>query len=284
MRHTVKWIFALFAAATAQIALAAPPKYDHVVIVVMENKENVQVLGSGAAPYMDSLAAQGVIFNQAFAITHPSQPNYLALFSGDTQGVTDDSCPQDLGNIANLGAALITAGYSFTGYAENLPSDGATDCWSSDRLYARKHAPWVDFSNVPTTSSLMFSEFPTDFTQLPTVSFVIPNMCDDMHDCDVGTGDSWLQNNMDAYAQWAQTHNSLLIVTFDEDDSATSANQIPMFWVGQGIAPGTQSNTPANHYNVLRTLLDMYGLAPFANAANVSAISDPWSATPSPTP
>jgi hypothetical protein len=283
MKHTAKWIFALLAAATAQIAQAAP-KYDHVVIVVMENKENVQVLGSGAAPYMDSLAAQGVIFNQAFAITHPSQPNYLALFSGSTQGVVDDSCPKNLGKIANLGTALLNAGYSFAGYAENLPYDGSTTCWSSNRLYARKHAPWVDFSNVPASSSRKFSEFPTDFTQLPTVSFVVPNMCDDMHNCDVSTGDSWLQDNMDAYAQWAQANNSLLIVTFDEDDSATSANQIPMFWVGAGIAPGTQSNTRATHYNVLRTLLDMYGLAPFANAANVSAISDPWSASLNPNP
>ncbi|WP_373973786.1 hypothetical protein NT239_08955 [Chitinibacter sp. SCUT-21] len=257
-----------------------PPRYDHVVIVLLENKRDVQVIGSSSAPYLNSLAAQGANFAQAYAVTHPSQPNYIALFSGDTQGVTNDSCPQSFGNADNLGAALLAAGYSFAGYSEGLPNDGSTVCKSG--RYARKHNPWVNFSNVPASSNLMMSRFPSDYSKLPTVSFVVPDLCNDMHDCSVATGDAWVKANLDGYAQWAKTHNSLLIVTFDEDDSSSSANRIPMVWVGAGIAPSVNYSR-VDHYGVLRTLLDMYGLSPFARTVNAVPASGVWT-TPSITP
>ncbi|MER5865164.1 alkaline phosphatase family protein [Kitasatospora sp. NPDC002040] len=267
--------------ATAAVAAAAVPRFDHVVVVPFENKDYSAIIGSSAAPYLNSLAAQGASFTQSFGVTHPSQGNYVALFSGSQQGVTDDSCPKNLTGRANLGSQLIGAGFGFKGYSEGLPSDGYTGC-SSGR-YVRKHNPWVDFDNVPAASNVRYSTFPTDYAQLPTVSFVVPDMCNDMHDCAIGTGDTWLRNNLDAYAQWAKTHNSLLIVTFDEDNFS-SVNQIATVFVGDKVRPGSYGEQ-INHYNILRTLEDAYGLAPLGSAATAAPITDVWTtSTPGPTP
>jgi acid phosphatase len=250
---------------------ATVPQFDHIVLVMFENKKYSSINGSSSAPYFNSLAAQGAKFTQSFAITHPSQPNYVALFSGSPQGITDDAC-KDLGNKANLATQLTGAGKTFKGYSEAMPSDGYTGC--SSGTYRRKHNSWVDFSNVPAAGNVRYSTFPADFTTLPTVAFVTPDMCNDMHDCSVGTGDKWLKSHLDAYAQWAKTHNSLLIVTFDED-SGTSVNQIFTTFVGAQVKIGTYSES-INHYTVLRTIEAAYGLPGINNAASKSPILDVW--------
>jgi len=268
---------AIAPAPALQAAGTAIPRYDHVVVVMEENTSETSIYGSANAPYINSLKDNGVYFTQSFAITHPSQPNYVALFSGSTQGLSDDSCPHTF-SANNLGNQLRTAGFSFIGYSESMPSDGYTGCTSG--TYARKHSPWIDFSDLPVATNLTYASFPTDFTTLPTLSFVIPNLCDDMHDCSTVTGDTWLKNHLDAYAQWAKTHNSLLIVTWDEDDSTTSANQIATIFYGANLKNGAYGET-VNHYSILRTLEDMYGLTALGSAANATAITDVWaSATP----
>jgi hypothetical protein len=255
-------------AATAANGVPAPA---HTVVVVLENHAYSQVVGSSSAPYLTSLAASGANFTQSFAITHPSEPNYVALFSGSTQGLTDDSCPHTYSS-ANLGSELIGAGETFAGYSESMPSDGYTGCQSGQ--YYRKHNPWVDFTNVPAASNLRFSDFPTDYANLPALSFVVPNICDDMHDCSVSTGDTWLKKNIDAYAQWAKANNSLLVITFDEDDDS-HGNQIPTIFVGQHVKPGNYSEH-VDHYRVLRTLEDAYGLPYAGNSSTSTPITDAW--------
>jgi hypothetical protein len=272
-------LVSISAAPAAQPALAASgvPRPDHVVIAVFENKKASSIFGSSQAPYINSLASAGAKFTQSFAIEHPSEPNYLDLFSGANQGVTDDSCPHTF-NTDNEGAELINAGLSFVGYSEDLPAAGSTVCTSGN--YARKHNPWVNFSNVPASSNQPFSAFPTDFTQLPTVSWVVPNLCNDMHDCTISTGDTWLQNHLNAYAQWATTHNSLLVVTFDEDDGG-GGNNIATLFYGQSVKQGTYTEH-IDHFDVLRTIEDMYGL-PYAGAAATSTpITDCWTTSPNP--
>jgi acid phosphatase len=153
-----------------------------------------------------------------------------------------------------------------------MPSDGFTGCSSGN--YARKHNGWVDFSNVAATSNLRFTAFPTDFATLPTFSYVVPNLCNDMHDCSISTGDTWVRTHLDAYAQWARTHNSLLIVTFDED-SGTSTNKIFTVIVGQHVKTGTFSES-VNHYTILRTVEDAYGLPAIGAAASATPILDIW--------
>src|SRR5262245_13815554 len=259
--------------AAAQIPGVTPP--DHIVIVIEENHSFSEIIGNSSAPYINSLAQQGAVFTNSFAIEHPSEPNYLDLFSGSNQGVTSDACPVGPFSSANLGSLLIAAGKTFRGFSEGLPSAGSTVCTSG--AYARKHNPWVNFSNVPTVSNQPFTSFPTDFTTLPTISFVIPNLNDDMHDGTIAQGDTWLKNHINAYVQFAKTHNSLLIVTWDEDDSSAS-NHIPTIFFGPMVKQGQFGET-IDHFNVLRTLEDLYGLGRAGQSANVSPITDIWQTT-----
>ena len=148
----------------------------HIVVVVEENHASSEILGNPDAPYLNQLAARGVSFTRSYAIEHPSQPNYLDLFSGGNEGVTDDSCPHTFA-APNLGAAL---GARFVGYAEGLPASGSTACGAGN--YWRKHAPWIDFTNVPASASQPLTSLPADFAQLPDVAFVIPDQQHDMHD------------------------------------------------------------------------------------------------------
>ena len=255
-------------------AAAGVPTPDHTLVVMMENHAFDQVIGSSSAPYINSLASGGATLNQSFAITHPSQPNYFTIFSGDTQGITDDSCyTPGFSSAPNLASELADAGKTWGSYNETLPEQGSTVCTDGD--YAQKHNPWFGFSNVPTSSAMTFSQFPSDYSTLPQVSFVTPNLCSDMHDCSVSDGDTWLQNNLGAYATWAATHNSLLIVTFDEDNRL-AGNRIPTVLYGQPVTPGSTSDTTYNHYNVLRTIEDMYGTSHAGNAASASDITGIW--------
>lgn len=262
----------LTAAAPQARAATSVPRFDHVVLVMFENKASSQITSS-SAPYFGSLASQGASFSQSYAITHPSQPNYIALLSGSTQGVTSDSCPKTF-SAENLAHQVTAAGLTFKGYSESMPSNGYTGC--SSGTYMRKHNSWVDFSNNAASVNLTYASFPasSSYAGLPTVSFVTPNMCDDMHDCSIGTGNSWLQSHLDSYAQWAKANNSLLIVTFDEDNSL-SLNHIYTTFVGAHVKPGTYSEK-ITHYTVLRTIESAYGLSAIGGAASVSPVTDVW--------
>jgi hypothetical protein len=263
-------------AAVPGTASVTTPRPDHVVVVVLENKRRTSVIGSSDAPYLTKVAAKGANMTQSYGVTHPSQPNYLALFSGYQHGVTSDVCPVTFKATNNLASQLGKAGLSFTGYSESLPSAGFTGCSSGQ--YQRKHAPWVDFPDLPQSTNQPFSAFPTDYTRLPTVSFVTPNMCSDMHDCSVSTGDSWMAKHLDGYATWATTHNSLLVVTFDENDGGT-VNQIASFFVGQRVRQGSYSEH-MTHYTLLRTLEAAYGLPALGNAGSTTPLSTIWTTSP----
>ncbi|MFF7978960.1 alkaline phosphatase family protein [Streptomyces sp. NPDC007901] len=260
---------------TSAHAASAVPTPDHVIVVVFENHAYSQVIGSSSAPYINSLVSGGANLTQMYAETHPSQPNYFALFSGSTQGITDDSCyTAGFSSAANLASEQLAAGRTWASYNETLPSQGSTTCSSGN--YARKHNPWFGFSNVPTSTAKTFAQFPTDYTTLPQLSFVIPNLCSDMHDCSVSTGDTWLKNNLGAYATWAKTHNSLLVVTMDEDNRL-AGNRIPTVLYGQPVTAGSSSATTYDHYDLLRTLEDSQGLSAHAgNAASSSDITGIW--------
>ena len=128
---------------------------------------------------------------------------------------------------------------------------------------------------MPADLNRPFSDFPKDFSRLPTVSFVVPNHQNDMHDGTVKDADVWLKKNIDAYMTWAKRHRSLLIVTWDEDDNSKK-NQIPVILVGPMIKPGKYTQK-VNHYNVLRTIEDLYGLPRLGESRSAAPISDVWS-------
>jgi acid phosphatase len=253
------------------------PRPDHVVIVFEENRAYTHIIGNMGAPYINTLANRGALFAQAYGVMHPSQPNYIAFFSGSTQGVADNGCPHTLPG-PNLASALLNAGFTFGIYSEDLPAVGYTGCRHLN--YERKHNPAVNWQgvNVPPSANMPFASFPADFSRLPTVAIVVPNQDNDMHNGDepatIIRGDQWLRKHLDAYARWADTHNSLLIVTWDEDDGAAN-NRIATIFAGPMVKQGVYAQR-IDHYSVLRTVLDMYGLAPLGASARVPAIDFVW--------
>lgn len=267
------------------------PKPDHIVIVIEENHGFDQIIGSPHTPFINSLVKDGALFMDSHGITHPSLPNYLALFSGSTQGVVDDHCldKESPYNTTNLGAALINSGYTFTGYAQNMPEEGFTGCshitsgLTGGQLYARKHCPWVNWqgegkNNFPASVGRPMTEFPTDFNNLPTVSFVIPDQDNDMHNNGgdstmIRKADDWLRTNLSAYIDWARSHNSLFILTYDEDNF-TEQNEIPTIFTGEMVKSG-KYNDSINHYNVLRSIEKMYNL-PESGPAKEHIIANVW--------
>jgi acid phosphatase len=294
------------------------PKYDHILIVVEENKDYDQIIGNRDAPYLNKLAAEGTNLTKMFGDEHHSQGNYFWLFSGSNQNVGfHDQVPETKFNTSNLGQQLIRTGLSFKGYSESLPAIGSdVDVMPQGCrypcIYGRKHVPWISFANVPngatveTSSNLRFADFPSDHTKLPTVAFVIPNMENDMHNGavkdSVPAGDLWLKQNIDPYYQWAKTHNSLLIVTFDENDDKSGyqgltdpgvnpdhdqrrhdlQNRISTIFAGAYVKPNYAEPNGMTHVNILRTIEAMYGL-PKSGAQQPNAlragISDDATAT-----
>jgi phospholipase C len=278
------------------------PVYDHIVIVIEENKDFEQILGAGSsADCLRRLAAEGASFTNMFAEEHHSQGNYFWLFSGSNQQVGfDDKVPTrathpDYPFVAsNVAEQLIRKGLSFKGYSEDLPTIG-DESETAPPHYARKHVPWVSFKNVPngttveTSSNLRFADFPTDYNYLPTVAIVIPNLINDMHDGNsrdsIKIGDAWLCRHLDGYYEWARSHNSLLVVTFDENEDTTSfrgltnpfatapspeleqhfhslKNRVATIFAGAHIKPGPYSEGKGiTHVNILRTIEAMYGLS-----------------------
>ncbi|HEY7581575.1 MAG TPA: alkaline phosphatase family protein, partial [Acetobacteraceae bacterium] len=238
------------------------PAYSHIVVVMEENHNYDEIIGNSAqAPYLNFLAGNGASLTNYTALTHPSQPNYFALYAGSTFGTTDDNPHSEPD--PTLATILAASGRSFVGYVESPGSDF-------------NHDPWVSF---PEGGSVQqdFSAFSAgNFASLPTVSFVIPNVDDDMHNGTIQQGDTWLQNNISAYAQWALSNNSLLIVTWDEnDDNITPiepSNQVAAIFYGANIAPGNYG-APYNHYNMLSTILAAYGLPGPNNAASAAPIT-----------
>ncbi|WP_431245574.1 alkaline phosphatase family protein [Leifsonia xyli] len=257
----------------------------HVVIIVEENKPAQSIIGNPAAPYLNSLAQSSAQASDYSAITHPSLPNYLALTSGTTAGITSDCNPPGgscLSTGPNLAQALDRAGRSWRMYAESMPAPCTAENTS---VYAVKHNPFLYFPSVTADPSycaghdvpydLLTADLATT-TSLPDFAFISPNLCDDMHDCSIAHGDAWLQANipriLDSPAFTRQ--RSLLVVTFDEGDA--SDNVVPCLFAGPAARADTVSAQPFTHYSLLRTVEDAWGLPPLtgedAAAAPMTAL------------
>ncbi|HEY9179721.1 MAG TPA: alkaline phosphatase family protein, partial [Candidatus Baltobacteraceae bacterium] len=246
----------LSAPLAALIGAKLPPAPSHVIIVVEENKEYGDIAGKRrAAPYLNDLISRGALFTRSYGVAHPSQPNYLALFAGITDSNGDGCPPHGIDtNAPNLATELRAVHRTFAGYAEGLPQPGSRACWSGE--YGRKHVPWADFDNVLPSENLPLTALPANYDALPTVSFIIPDMLDDMHSASIARGDAWLREHVGPIVDWAMTHNALVIVTWDESDDAID-NHIPTIFAGPMVRSG-RYDEPLNHYRVLRTIEDLY--------------------------
>ncbi len=288
---------------------------DHVVIVIEEDRFADALGDSAHLPYVNQLAQTALVYTNSHGVGHPSEPNYLALFSGSTQGVTDNGTNHNFPGVQNLASQLNSSTYnaqyqSFAGYSENLPHDGDTttkiagdpnNLSAPPDLYVRNYNPMAMFSNVGTQNgvsvpnsavNLRFSDFPTsaNYNNLANVSFVIPNNLHNTHGSNEQApwaadpsdydqlrtaADTWLQQNISAYAQWATTHNSLLIITGDEEETdSTPTSSIDTLITGDPrlFVAGTNS-TSINHFTLNRTLEDMYSLSYLGVTGGVAGLN-----------
>lgn len=249
----------------------------HVVEIVMENKEDADILGSRQAPYVNGLARRYGRATASFAITHPSLPNYLALTSGSTHGIAGDCTDCHVGG-TNLVDQLETARVSWNAYMEDLPRP----CFrgAQSRGYAKKHDPFVYYDDVVGSPArcrhvVGFRGLAADVRAgaLPTFAFISPNLCHDSHDCAVSTGERFLARLVPSLLRELGPHG-FVVLTWDEGSSdrgccgGAHGGRIPTIVAGPDVRRGGRDRAPVDHYGVLRTIENALGLPPLAAAAN----------------
>jgi acid phosphatase len=255
----------------AHLAIAPRNKLiDHVTIVIMENHSFENIIGNQQAPYINQLAKSGLLLRNSYAVAHPSEPNYVALYSGSTQGLRSDACPVNFNGLS-LGGEALAYHSSIKGYMEDIPGIGSTVCESGE--YVRKHNPLIDFADTPVEHSVPYTQIASDLRSgaYPGIAIVIPNMVHDMHDGTVAMGDAWLATNLPPILAFDASHKGMLILTWDEDNHDAD-NHIATIAIGPMVKAG-QSNQLVNHLSVLRTITDIFGLPALTDAGPISSLT-----------
>jgi hypothetical protein len=263
------------------VSSAATPALAHVVVIVLENQPRTRILGSHHAPYLNGLAKRGAVAMNYSAIRHPSLPNYLAMTSGTTGGVTRDCAPDACGtSVRTVAHEVAGSGRSWRMYAESMP---APCTMHNAGQYAVRHNPFL-YDRGVTSDKAGCAEHDVPYTRLavdlaagalPDLAFISPNLCNDMHNCGVATGDAWLSREVPKILGSGafRSSRSLLVVTFDEGSSRT--NQVATLLSGPAARPGARSSRPYTHYSLLRTIEDAWHLAPLAHGdAGASPMTD----------
>ena len=258
-------VFALAAALAGASALAAPaqkvPRLAHIVVIVFENHERDEVLGTGEAPTFDRLAARYADLTSYYAVTHPSLPNYLALVSGSTQGISDD-CSACSAHGPSVGTLLTRAHLSWGGYAEGYPN--------SPR-FAKKHMPFLYFAGQ---ASHVHQLAGLDRSRLPAFALVAPDLCNDAHDCGIATADRWLAGFVPPLLKVPRT---AVFVVFDEGSSdAFGGGHVAALALGTAIRAHARDPEPAGHYALLRTIEDAFGLPHLGRSATAKPLARIW--------
>jgi hypothetical protein len=272
---------ALLTVALASSASAAPvqvPAFDHVVVVVFENKEASTVLGNPAAPTFNSYARRYASLTRYYAVAHPSLPNYIALVSGSPRGIRSN-CTTCIVAAPSVADTLAAAGKTWKVYAEGLPSPGFLG--ASRGRYAKKHNPFLYFRSVvksPTrrTRIVPLHQLTAELRiqALPDFAFVVPDLCNSMHDCPVATGDLWLRRTV---SPLLALPNTVVFVLFDEGStSVRGGGHTAALALGTAVRPGARYRAVTSHYGVLRTVEDAWGLPRLGLSARAAPISGIW--------
>jgi phosphatidylinositol-3-phosphatase len=257
-------VAAVTAGAIASSSPARPrpvPRLQHVVVVVFENEERGSVVGSADAPTINALANRYAEATQYHAVAHPSLPNYLALISGSTHGVTDD-CTTCAQRGPTIGSQLTKAGVSWGAYAEGYPSSSR---------FAKKHVPFLYFPGGAKDVHPLTALNPS---RLPAFSFVVPDLCHDMHDCSISTGDRWLAHFIRPFLKLKRT---VVFVVFDEGTSEIGGGgEVPLIAAGTSVRRHSRTAQEADHYSLLRTIEDALGVPALGNAARTAPLAGIW--------
>jgi phospholipase C len=252
------------AAPRARVAKVPKPLYPvnvhHVVVIVLENET---AKNAAVQPYLAELAQRGASLTNYHAITHPSRPNYIAMFAGDTYGVTSDSSVTVAA--AHLGDLLEERGATWRVYAENYPGNCFLGSSTPDG-YVRRHTAFLDYKNVqedPRRCRYVVdaSRFAADVATggLPSFALYVPNNVHNGHDTDVSTADTWLRGWLDPYLSDPRLATTLFVVTFDEARTTDPTNIIYTALVGAGVRHGAVSNQLYGPYSLLRTIEEIFG-------------------------
>ena len=230
----------------------------------MENRSASQAI---AGRYTAELAANYGMTTNYHGITHPSLPNYLAITSGSTWGVTDDGW-HDL-PAGGLGSQLTAAGVEWRAYMEGM----GADCFRNGNGYALKHDPFPYYGGACPSQVVPFSQFPGDMAgNVPRFVWITPNQCHSGHDCSTATADAWLAQTVPTIlATRAWQDDGVLFITWDEGED--SANSVLTLVVRPHMVNHT-SDRAYNHYSLLATIEDQFGLLRLGEADNVWAMTD----------
>lgn len=257
------------------------PKFSHVIVMMFENEEITNIIGNSSLPNFNKLAKQYTLLVNEFAVAHPSLPNYIALTSGDTQGITKD-CITCYVNVTNLPDQIEQSGRTWKAYMEDMPSP----CDISDQgTYAERHNPFIYYDDIRTNTTrcqqhdVPLTQLDSDLQnkQLPAFAWITPNLCNDGHDCSVATADKFLGPEVDKIINSPSfDQNSLLIVTFDEGTTAGSCCGLPKkaggkittLLVSKLVKAGFQDDTAYSHYSIVKTIEDAWGLQQLGHAAD----------------
>ena len=259
----------------------AVPNFKHVMVVVFENKERGQMSGNPAAATFTALGRRYATLTGYTGVAHPSLPNYLALVSGSTNGVTSD-CTDCVVDGPSLAQTLAAAHRTWKTYAEGLPTAGSTVAFAG--RYAKKHDPFLYFRNVldnPTWRDRVvpFGRLAGDVhaRHLPDYSLVVPDLCNDMHDCSVATGDRWLETNIVPLLSSPALAGSVVFVVFDEGTSSRGGGgSVSALAAGPAVRPGSVFAAPSNHYSLLRTVEQAWRLPLLGRSAQARPITGIW--------
>ena len=261
-----------------------PSKVSHIIVIILENADYSSIIGSSSAPYMTSIADQYALLTDYHGLSHPSLPNYLGLIAGSSFNITDDRSPIDHTSIADykvIASLIDSKGLSWKAYMESMPLP--CDKFSSG-LYAVKHNPFVYFNDV-TKNTIYCNNHVVDFVQLeqdfhnnnvPNIAFVTPNMKNDGHDTGVAFSDSWVKGFLPKIKDSPLFNNTLIFVTFDEDRPYTEKNHIYTVVVGPKnlVKMGFKSTSSYNHYSLLATIENIYGLGSLGRNDDKARIID----------
>jgi acid phosphatase len=265
-------------AASASGASASLPVFTHVFVIVMENHEYDEIIGSSSAPYINGLAKQYGLATQYFAVTHPSLPNYLSLTGASTFGITDD-CENCFVNQTNLADQIEASGRTWRAYMESMPSP----CYVADSgNYGMWHNPWIYYNDIRTNATrcnadvVPYTQFATDLasSHVPNYMWVTPNLCSDMHDCSISTGDTWLSKQVpQILASSAFLSGGVLFITWDEGNTDlgcctdAAGGKVATLVISPMTSAGFTSSIAEDHYSMVRTIEDAWGMPELNNAS-----------------
>ncbi len=256
----------------------AMPRFDRIVVIVMENQSFEDLIDNPDAPFINALAAQYGLALDYSDITHPSLPNYLALTGGDTFGTVDD-CTDCFVDALSIIDRIEASGRKWKAYMEDMPSA----CFVGDAYpYVQHHNPFIYYDRIRNDPArcdriVPYSELAGDLanaTTAPNYIWVTPNMCSDMHDCPISDGDTWLSEQVPAImgSPAFTAGKSLLVLTWDE---GSFSDQVVTIFAGASVRPAAQSAASYDHYSLLRTIEHAWGLAPLtSNDGSTTPMTD----------